>query len=1485
MYFLNNNRLKINELKNMDNKINNYPKKSKIQKEIVLKTQENYNLYTTYFKQVFENINYYISKKNPYYKEIQEKTELYRKKISTDYDLNGDKYIPIIIKSLYLENYKLAKFVLPDIIILIKNNFMLGLNDIIKYKTELSSFLNKEVKLFTNENILNKKLLDLFIIVITNLDEIYHDNDIWIYLTDCLNEIVHNNNIINNVCNEAFKKIYEFYFRVYNKFEGEEKKQKIIKNDMIYFINYKLDMFSKFYNSEISDNIINDNTYSNYLKNIYNQLNNKDIIENSSNEIYNSIDLLVCRTVKYIVDTICFRFEEQKNNNNINNIENNKIIQLIPKKESDFKKMTFRFLPNLKILNEHAIYSSYFGWCYICRKSASYYCKKYYLPVCSFHCKDIIQKEEDDINEINFSIVKNCAKMLEYFFKILNDKKYFSPIKNIILKLLEEIFNKYGKVLNQSKIFKKIVKNYLIDGLVRTSLSKDDKVFIPSIKMFFKVWKLFKDSLKNEIFFYNENVLIKIINSSNASFLHKKTVLENFMNQEFFYFLELYINYDFDLNEKFLVYNLISTFSDIVKGRFYKNSKNNNNYTEEENNELINYSLKILSSILYSILDFSTKIFSPKKDKKNKQNKRNKKNILSENLGGEYNNISIHDMNKDNSLNNTYSNIYNYNGIANTINFSEEKEKNKINEDTIKEFLNTQKIRNTESNINKNNNEIKKYTDYEIALDKFNKKYEYGLSYLKTLGYINISSLEEKAKDIDEFLKEAKDINKINLFEFLGDNTQLSSKVLENFLDNYNFTNIDIVQAITNFFLMNFYPFNKREKFEKILIYFSRKYCRDNIKQFYEKEENIYYLSYAIIILLFNKGNIKKDEFIEKLNNIIKNKKKHIFQVQFLENIYDQINQGFNFDINIKSFNNYINDISKINIDYNINKKYKEKKYKIILTEDISEYLYQFTLLIWKKLTVTYNIIIEESSDENIYKKVIQGIVYIIQILGLMELEQQKQTVISLICFMSNLLQIKPIKEKNIFCIKQILILANGDYRFCKGGWDSILKIINKLHFYYLLDAMTQNEKEKFIKNYKNISLEKDNLEILPKIFTPNIYEKIFSKSYYFDSETLIEFFQSMCEIARKEFIDNGLTKTFFLEKIVETAENNIFSNKKGININQIWKILSHFFVKIGSINNIENSITCIDSLRQLVSKFLIKKECNEIKFQSELFKPFLQIINISKSIQTKEYIFSCVNSLVTNNIEYIKYGWITVINIYKELYYINELYNIKIQVLDIFISISEKNFSEINGVMNNLISFLKLYISSFPLKTMKIINILFNNITNENNYKSLLKLYLNFLINEDEEIRNKSISNLNYNISKEYISNFSFLKDIYKKENFWKLILNEVLYKSIDYLSQKISEFTNNSNINKINSITNNSINISLSENFTDISSYKSLNVKGARNNINEKIKYSKTLNDILINTGNIFNNYFDFNNKEFPNFLNSIDKIIFLMMKKCNN
>ena len=142
-------------------------------------------------------------------------------------------------------------------------------------------------------------------------------------------------------------------------------------------------------------------------------------------------------------------------------------------------------MENPKIFNENSLQSGFFGWCYICRRPASYYCIKFYLPICSFQCKHLIQKEEDDLNKFSFSLVKDCAKLFEFFCKILLEKKYFSHQKNMIFNLIDEMLIKFGKIFKHSILFQKVVKYYLIEGLIKTSLSKDEKIFIPSIKMFF----------------------------------------------------------------------------------------------------------------------------------------------------------------------------------------------------------------------------------------------------------------------------------------------------------------------------------------------------------------------------------------------------------------------------------------------------------------------------------------------------------------------------------------------------------------------------------------------------------------------------------------------------------------------------------------------------------------------------------------------------------------------------------------------------------------------------------------------------------------------------------------------------------------------------------------------------------------------------------------------------------------------------------------
>ena len=105
-------------------------------------SQEMYELYGSILKPIFENVNYYISKKNPNYKDVYDKTKLYLEKLPNDYDLNADKYFPILAKSIVSENYKLGKYLFPNLKLLIKNNFLLGLTPMNYLELDIESLIH-----------------------------------------------------------------------------------------------------------------------------------------------------------------------------------------------------------------------------------------------------------------------------------------------------------------------------------------------------------------------------------------------------------------------------------------------------------------------------------------------------------------------------------------------------------------------------------------------------------------------------------------------------------------------------------------------------------------------------------------------------------------------------------------------------------------------------------------------------------------------------------------------------------------------------------------------------------------------------------------------------------------------------------------------------------------------------------------------------------------------------------------------------------------------------------------------------------------------------------------------------------------------------------------------------------------------------------------------------------------------------------------------
>ena len=1412
---------------------------------------EMYKLYCSLMKTILDNINYYISKKNDYYQEIIDKTKQYLNQIEKDCDLNADKYYPIIAKSILVENYKLGKYVFTNLNKVIKNNFLLGRTPLSKFDIKLPTVEDK-----TEDNDNNDlKIIDLIIESLTSVDLVFQDDDIWLYVLECVEELVLNINIFPTIKGNSFKKIYVFYFRLYKKFKDEEDKQNSIKEKIIYLLNNSMNnlisVYGPNYIIEPSSNdkkkSNNNDNNNNSLINLYEKLGSPESKNDWKLNNYNPIDLYICRQVKSMIDIICFRAATRELYN-----KNKKISLLIPSKNCDFVTFENKYLRYPEINNEYSYGCGFFGWCYICRRTANHYSIDFRVSICSYACKAILENEEENLGKSQINLVKDCPKFFKYICQLLSDKTSSNKEKLMALNLIQNMLNDYGEqCLKIHKSFIKVVKEDLSEGLFNACLSTDMDIFTISISLFFIIWKLFRENLRQEINFFNMNVFLKILSSTNSSFIQKKIILENFLNCDFKYFVELYANYDCRLNEKFTITSIVTAFSEIVKGRF---SRSPQSFSEQENYELVNLALKTLTSMAQSIFEITEKDHPLPKNSMNSEI--NLKGIMTEK----------NEEKTINPLDYTTSNL-------------------------------TDKI---ESNL-------KKKYELQNAAEKFNYKIKLGIHHLKKIGFINDNSpIDTKAKNIMLFFRNTPNLKKRNIGEFLGENTEISIKTLKYFAESFDFKGVHIIQAL-RIFLSTFQLPSEGQKIDRVLESFAAKYHNDN-PTIFGNADGAFYLSYAIMILQteLHNPNVREKMSLESFMKLVEGKNSENLTKEYLSDIYNQIqNDPLSLseleeerekNTEDKIEEKYAREKQRIVNEYNYNNKLAKNKdipYIRLKDYEISEYLSQFISSIWKPLITMYSVVIEESDDKTLYNQGISGISNCIKIFGLLNLNTQKQTIISFLCVMTNLLQIKPLKKKNILCIKEILYVANIDYRYVKGSWNLVFDIINKLHYYILLNSMPKDERDEIFNqrkvdannNRKNsnafeemMNLEKEIMKNISSEITMNDYEKIFSKTLNFDSSSLIEFINSISEITKKEFKENSITKIFFLQKLVEVAEINILCRPR-FNINNIWMILSEFFIETGISNNIENSSTSIDSLRQLTTKFLQKKESKDYHFQEEVFKPFLEIAKKSQDTFTQEYVNCCINNLVRNNCTKIKSGWITVLNIFEQIFKSEDdpnCINLQSQSLDTLVFASLNNFKDINEIFADFVNHLKLYINQFPEKVISVYENFVLKVDNENNFKTLLNCYPPLMLHSNEKIRNQTLTNFSDCLNKRLKQYKTNLVELVKDPSFWKYVINEVLLSTVNSLMKKILSLKNN-NDNSFVSTNNNSLtNINVNSNINNNNINKSMenqNIIG----LLEKEKYCNTLENLLIKIGNLFQEYFYYNYKELTTFFSTIEKIIF--------
>jgi brefeldin A-inhibited guanine nucleotide-exchange protein len=114
-------------------------------------------------------------------------------------------------------------------------------------------------------------------------------------------------------------------------------------------------------------------------------------------------------------------------------------------------------------------------------------------------------------------------------------------------------------ILPNKKVFTDVIRDSLIESILKNSLSQEKKLFVSSLNVFCKLVWYFRDSLRGELEKVIENVYFKILDSNNSSFDRKQYILKVF--KEVFnkaqVLVEMFVNYDCRVGETNLVERLL----------------------------------------------------------------------------------------------------------------------------------------------------------------------------------------------------------------------------------------------------------------------------------------------------------------------------------------------------------------------------------------------------------------------------------------------------------------------------------------------------------------------------------------------------------------------------------------------------------------------------------------------------------------------------------------------------------------------------------------------------------------------------------------------------------------------------------------------------------------------------------------------------------------------------------------------------------------
>ncbi|XP_063768541.1 brefeldin A-inhibited guanine nucleotide-exchange protein 1 [Eleginops maclovinus] len=826
--------------------------------------------------------------------------------------------------------------------------------------------------------------------------------------------------------------------------------------------------------------------------------------------------------------------------------------------------------------------------------------------------------------------------------------------KVLSLQLLLSILQNAGPIFKTNEMFINAIKQYLCVALSKNGVSSVPEVFELSLSIFLTLLSHFKTHLKMQIEVFFKEIFLYILETSTSSYDHKWMVIQTLTRicADAQSVVDIYVNYDCDLNAANIFERLVNDLSKIAQGR----GGHELGTTPIQELTLRKKGLECLVSILKCMVEWSKDQYVNPNSQTSLGQEKPSEQESSETKAPE----TINRYGSINSLDSTASS-----GIGS---YSTQMS----GTDNPEQF-----------EVLKQQKEI-----IEQGIDLFNKKPKRGIQYLQEQGMLGTTP-----EDLAQFLHQEERLDSTQVGEFLGDNERFNKEVMYAYVDQMDFQGKDFVSALRTF-LEGFRLPGEAQKIDRLMEKFAARYLECNQGQtLFASADTAYVLAYSIIMLTTDlhspqvKNKMTKEQYI-KMNRGINDSKD--LPEEYLSAIYDEI-AGKKIamketkELTLKSNKQSVASEKQRRLLYNVEMEQMAKTAKALM-EAVSHVQAPFTSathlehvrpmfkLAWTPFLAAFSVGLQDCDDTEVASLCLEGIRFAIRIACIFCIQLERDAYVQALARFTLLTAssgISEMKQKNIDTIKTLITVAHTDGNYLGNSWHEIMKCISQLELAQLIGtgvkaryiSGTVRSKDGFITSTKEQSNDEylglvggtvDRKQIasiqesIGETSSQSVVvavDRIFTGSTRLDGNAIVDFVRWLCAVSMDELASPTHPRMFSLQKIVEISYYNM--GRIRLQWSRIWEVIGDHFNKVGCNSNEDVAIFAVDSLRQLSMKFLEKGELANFRFQKDFLRPFEHIMKKNRSPTIRDMVVRCIAQMVNSQAANIRSGWKNIFSVF----------------------------------------------------------------------------------------------------------------------------------------------------------------------------------------------------------------------------------------------